>query len=121
MGMDHIHKDRQKMSTLSSLVNTFQSLGITGTTLTSAIAAVAANSPTAAVQANCVTILQNSASPTVVKDMATKMAEIPNLPIAVANLLPGLVAAQSPQEVVAAVQAIETAVHPTGSGFSLGF
>ena len=93
-----------------SLITTLQAAGLTGTNLTTAVQTLAQNSPSVAIKGYCTTILQNSGNPTVVKDMATKIAEVPNLPIAVNNLLPGLVNAATPHDVVSAVQDIETAL-----------
>jgi hypothetical protein len=107
------------MSTLSTIISGLKSAGLSGSLLTSAVQVIATNSPTSAVQSACTTILANSGNPAVVKDMATKMAEIPNLPLAVANLLPTLLSATTPLQVVEAVQAIETALGQTG-GLNLG-
>jgi hypothetical protein len=101
-------------STLSSIVSILQSAGLTGTNLASAVSTIAASSPNAAVQANLTAILSNSGNPKVVADLITKLAEIPNLPTAVANLLPSLEAAQNPMDVVKAVQAMETALGAGG-------
>lgn len=102
-----------------SLISTLQAAGLTGTNLTTAVQTLAQNSPSVAIKGYCTTILQNSGNPSVVKDLATKIAEVPNLPIAVNNLLPQLVGAASPHDVVVAVQDIETALGGT-SNF-LGF
>jgi hypothetical protein len=102
---------------LNSIISTLKAAGLSGTTLTTAVSTLAANSPTAAIQTLCQTVLQNSANPTVVKDCCVKLAEIPNLPIAVANLIPSLAAATDPMQVTQAVQAIESAANPTGGGF----
>lgn len=108
------------MSTLSNIISTLKAAGLSGTTLTQAIQTIAGASPTAAIQANCTTILANASNPAVVKDMATKIAEISNLPPAVAALLPGLTAATTPEAVVEAVRDIETALtSSTGSGLVL--
>lgn len=108
------------IATLSSIITTLKGLGLSGANLNTAIQSIAGASPTSAVQAACTTILQNSNNPAVVKDMATKMAEIPNLPIAVANLLPALQEAATPQQVVEVVQNIETALGPHSGGLNLG-
>lgn len=120
----HPHpQELHNMSTLSSIINVLQGAGLTGTNLTSALSTLVANSPTTAIKAACSVILSNSSSPTVIKDEATKMAEIPNLPISVANLLPSLVAATTPVEVVQIVTEIESAVNATTGtvGGFLGF
>jgi hypothetical protein len=101
-------------TTLSNIVSILQGAGLTGTNLATAVSSIAASSPTAAVQANLTAILANSANPKVVGDLITKLAEIPNLPTAVANLLPSLEAAANPMDVVKAVQAMETALGPGG-------
>src|SRR5580704_3246901 len=75
------------IATLSSVITTLKGLGLSGANLNTAIQSIAGSSPTSAIQSACTTILQNSNNPAVVKDMTTKIAEIPNLPIAVANLL----------------------------------
>jgi hypothetical protein len=114
-----IKQEKSTMSTLSTIISGLKSAGLSGSLLTSAVQVIATNSPTSAVQSACTTILANSGNPAVVKDMATKMAEIPNLPLAVANLLPTLLSATTPLQVVEAVQAIETALGQTG-GLNLG-
>ncbi len=103
---------------LSSLVNTLTSAGVTGTALTSAVAALAGLSPNAKIQAGLTTILANSANPGVIADEIKQIAEIPNVPAAVLNLLPALSAATSPPQVVQIVQAIETVMG--GSGLTIG-
>ncbi len=112
------------MSTLTNIVSVLKSSGLTGAALTSAVQAIASQSPTSAIQASCTTILANSNNPAVVKDMAVKVAEISNLPIAVANLLPSLQAAAAnaatdPGAVVQVVQEIETAIGPSTGGLGL--
>jgi len=107
-------------ATLSSIITTLKGLGLTGTNLNTAIQAIAGSSPTSAIQQACTTILQNSNNPTIVKDMVTKIAEIPNLPVAVANLLPALQEATTPLQVVEVVQNIETALGPHTGGLNLG-
>ncbi len=107
------------MSTLSNIVSALKNAGLTGQTLTTTVQSIASNSPTSQIMADCTTILANSMNPAVVKDMATKIAEIPNLPIAVANLLPALQAATTPTQVVEAVRDIETAVGPSTGGLGL--
>lgn len=107
-------------TTLSSLKSILSAAGVSATSLPSIIQALAANSPTSAVKAACTTILANSNNPSVVKDMAMKMAEIQGLPVAVVNLLPALTAAGTPLEVVNAVEAIETALGQGAGGLSLG-
>ena len=102
------------MSFFSDTINTLTQLGLTGPNLIAAVTCISNNSPTAAVRAACSIILANAANPTVVKDEVTKIAEIPNLPSSVMALLPELAAAQSPSQVVAIVQAIETSVGSTG-------
>jgi hypothetical protein len=114
-----IKQEKSTMSTLSTIISGLKSAGLSGSLLTGAVQVIATNSPTSAVQSACTTILANSGNPAVVKDMATKMAEIPNLPLAVANLLPTLLSATTPLQVVEAVQAIETALGQTG-GLNLG-
>jgi hypothetical protein len=106
-------------STLNNIVTVLKSAGLTGTTLTGAIQSIAGNSPTSAIQAACTTILANSANPAVVKDMATRIAEIPGVPIAVANVLPILQAATTPDQVIEAVRDIETALGPNTGGLGL--
>ena len=108
------------IATLTSVISTLKGLGLTGTNLNAAIQSIASSSPTSAIQSACTTILQNSNNPAVVKDMATKIAEIPNLPIAVANLLPALQEATTPLQVVEVVQNIETALGPHTGGLNLG-
>jgi hypothetical protein len=110
------------MSTLSSIVSVLKAAGVSGSTLTSAVQAIASSSPTAAIQADCTTILANSNNPAVVKDMANKIAEIPGVPIAVANILPALQAATTPEAVIEAVRDIETALgsNTGGLGLNLG-
>lgn len=112
------------MINLSSVISTLQAAGITGTSLATAIGTLAANSPTAAVQGICTVILSNSSNPSVIKDECVKLAEVPNLPVSVANLIPELAAATSPLQVVQVVQAIEAAIgagNSAFSGFHLGF
>jgi hypothetical protein len=108
------------IATLSSVITTLKGLGLSGANLNTAIQSIAGSSPTSAIQSACTTILQNSNNPAVVKDMTTKIAEIPNLPIAVANLLPALQGATTPLQVVEVVQNIETALGPNTGGLNLG-
>ena len=103
------------MSIFSQLINTLSQAGLSGQVLTSTVQTIMQNSPRTAVMNYCTVILSNANNPTVIKDMAVKMAEIPNLPVAVANLLPELVAAQTVQQVNQIVQSIEAAVG--GHGF----
>jgi hypothetical protein len=107
------------ITSLNSVVSILQSAGVTGTALSTAISGLFAASPTTAINATCQVILANSNNPTVVKDEAMKLGEIPNLPLAVANLIPSLTAANSAPEVVQAVQNIETAIGPNHSIFNL--
>jgi len=107
------------MSTLNSIFSALKGAGLTGTTLTSTVQALAANSPTSAIHAALTAVLANSGNLAVVKDEVTKLAEIPNLPQAVANLLPKLQAATTAEEVVTQVGLIETAMGPS-NGLSLG-
>jgi hypothetical protein len=108
------------IATLSSVITTLKGLGLSGANLNTAIQSIAGSSPTSAIQSACTTILQNSNNPAVVKDMTTKIAEIPNLPIAVANLLPALQEAVTPLQIVEVVQNIETALGPNTGGLNLG-
>lgn len=105
------------MSNFSTIVNALSASGLTGSSLTSAVHAVFSGSPRAAVMSACAIILANSNNPSVVKDEVTKMAEIPNLPAAVNNLLPELLAATTPAQVAQIVQAIELAVPAGFLGF----
>lgn len=102
---------------LGSILQTLQAAGLTPAAAASAVQTLAANSPTTAINTLCQTVLQNSNNPTVVKDCCVKLAEIPNLPIAVANLVPALAAATDAMQVTQVVQAIETAANPNGGGF----
>lgn len=109
------------MSTLSSLVSALKSAGASSSTIQSAVQAIAGASPTSTIQSICTIILANSNDPAVIKDEATKLAEVPNLPTAVANLVPQLEAAanaNNPMQVIQVVQAIETAIG--GTGLNLG-
>jgi hypothetical protein len=105
------------MSSFSSIVTALTSSGLTGSALTSAVQSVFQASPRAAVMAGCSVLLSNSQNPTVIKDEVTKMAETPNLPVAVANLLPELLTATSPSQVAQIVQAIEVSVPANFLGF----
>jgi hypothetical protein len=107
------------MSTLTNIVAVLKNAGVTGPTLINAIQSIAASSPTAAIQAACTTILANSNNPAVVKDEATKIAEIPNLPTAVANVLPVLQAATTADQIIEAVRDLETALGPSTGGLGL--
>ena len=107
------------MSSLNNIVSVLKSSGITGAALHGALQSIAQQSPISAIQADCTTILANSNSPAVVKDMATKIAEIPGLPLAVANVLPALQAAVTPDAVIEAVRDIETALGPSTGGLGL--
>jgi hypothetical protein len=112
-------------STLSTILSALTGTGLSSTSIASAVAAIAGNSVTSTVEGLCTSVLQNSANPSVVKDLANKIAEVNGLTIAVANMLPELTAAAnatpySPMAVVQVVQAIETALGPQSSGFSLG-
>ena len=101
---------------LSQILSIFQSAGLTPAQISAGVQSLAASSPTTAVQTICTAILANSNNPKVVGDEVTKLAEVPNLPVAVANLLPTLGAATTPVEIVQAVQAIETAMGGNGIG-----
>jgi hypothetical protein len=109
------------MSVLGSLTSALKGAGLTGSDLASAVSSVfsaaTSSSPNAAVKKCLTAILANSASPAIVADEAKQLAEIPNLPGAIQNLLPGLNAATTPIAVVEAVQAMEEALGTTG--FSL--
>lgn len=110
------------MSTLGSLIQSLTSAGASSSVIQTAVQAVAQLSPVSSIQSACTTVLANSNNPTVVKDMATKIAEIPNLPVAVANLLPSLQAAaasNNPMQVIQVVQAMETAIGPSTGGLGL--
>jgi len=106
------------MTTLGNLFSTLTSLGLTPSTVTSVVQSLAANSPTTQIKALCTSILANSSNPAVLRDLITKLAEVPNTPVAVSNLLPSLEAATTPHDVVQAIRDIESAL---GSGFNLGF
>ncbi len=95
---------------LSSLVTALTGAGVTQNAIPTVLQTLAAMSPNAAINQICNSILANSSDLTVVKDEATKLAEIPNLPGAVVGLIPMLKAATTPTEVVEAVQAIEAAI-----------
>jgi hypothetical protein len=103
---------------LNSLVSTLTSAGLSGSTLTAAVSALAGMSPNAKIQAALTTILANSGNPAVIADEVKQIAEIPNVPAAVLNLLPALSAANTPAAVVQVVQAIETVMG--GSGIAIG-
>jgi RecA/RadA recombinase len=75
---------------LNSVFSALKGTGLTGTALTSAVQAVIGNSPAAAVKAACAVIVANSGNPEVVKDEATKIAEIANVPAGVTALLPAM-------------------------------
>jgi hypothetical protein len=98
------------MGALSSFVSTLTSAGVTQTTIPTILQTLANLSPNAAINQACHIILANSNNPTVVKDEATKLAEVANLPAGVAALLPSLENATTPMQVVQAVQAIEAAI-----------
>jgi hypothetical protein len=109
------------MSTLSNLLHSLTNAGASQSVIQATVQGLAALSPTSTIQSICTVILANSNNPAVIKDEATKLAETPNLPVAVANLLPSLqvaAAANNPMQVIQVVQAIETAMG--GGGLQLG-
>lgn len=100
----------------SSIIATLKASGLSGTSLTTAVSGIASNlkslvtpSANTAITASLTAILANSANMAVVKDETLKLAEL-NPPTGVANLIPALEAATTAEEVVQAVQAMETAL-----------
>lgn len=105
----------------SSIVTALQNAGTPAASIPNLLSQIAGLSPNAAIQAICQTLLANSGNADVVKAEATKLAEIPNLPAAVASFIPQLQAAAAttpvnPLQVVMLVQGIEAAMHGTGAG-----
>lgn len=95
---------------LATVLAALNTSGVAESTIPSIVSSLASLNPNATVLSACSIILQNSANMPVVQDEAKKLAETPNLPSAVSNLLPMLNAATSALQVVQIVQAIETAV-----------
>jgi hypothetical protein len=92
---------------LSSIVSALTSAGtLTGTALTNTVSAILSFGANSKVKAALTTIMANSSNPKIVADEVDKIAEM-NPPTAVANLLPSLLAATTPMQVIQAVQAIE--------------
>jgi hypothetical protein len=108
---------------LNDIVNVLKNAGITGSTLTTAISTLASNSPSAALHTLATQVLANSSNPTVVKDLAVKMAEVPNLPNGIMPYITNVANAADPSSVLKAVQDLETFLQTTSGfgGFNLGF
>jgi len=101
----------------NNLVGALQNVGVPAANVPTVLSGILALSPTPAINAICQTVLAQSANADVVKNEATKLAEIPNLPASVAALVPQLAAAAgNPMQVVAVVQAIEAAMNTTSGG-----
>ena len=133
---DHWHRDpdhqqgNQNMSnlnlgnTLASVWTTLSNAGLTGAALQTAVQTLSANSPNAAVLKCCTVVMSNLGNPSVILDECRQMAEIPNLPASVAQLLPVLAAAAqaqpiNPLAVQQVVSGIETAMGQSGGAFGL--
>ena len=99
---------------LTNLISTLQGSGVSNAAIPGVIGGMLG--PHATIQALCKTILANSSNMAIVHDAATKLAEVPNLPSSVSGIVPELMAATSPMEVVQAVSAIETVMHSEGLG-----
>lgn len=79
---------------------------LTGTALTNTVSAILNAGSNNKIKAALTVIMANSSNPHIVADEVDKLAEM-NPPTAVANLLPALLAATTPMQVVQAVQAIQ--------------
>lgn len=108
---------------LNDIVTVLKNAGITGSTLTTAVTTLATNSPSAALHTLATQVLANSGNPTVVKDLAVKMAEVPNLPNGIMPYITNVANAADPSSVLKAVQDLETFLQTTSGfgGFHLGF
>ncbi len=108
---------------LNDIVTVLKNAGITGTTLTTAVSTLASNSPSTALHNYAMQVLSNSGNPTVVKDLAVKMAEVPNLPNGVMPYVSEIGNAADPAAVLKAVTDLESFLKATSgfSGFHLGF
>ncbi len=108
------------MSTLADILTALKSAGLTDPTLIhNTVSSLSALSPNSTILGYCNQILANSTNPSVIKDLAVKIAEAPGVPAGVLAILPvfGNPAA-TPMEIIQAVQAIETTL---GAGQGSGW
>lgn len=100
---------------ISGVISSLQQIGVPSTSIPTALQTIFSMGPNSAIQQICQTLLANSSNSEVVKDAATKLAEIPNLPASVGAFIPQLQAVAAAQpinslSVVMLTQGIETAM-----------
>jgi hypothetical protein len=75
---------------ITTLLGNLQTAGVPTTAMPGVLSTIFSLSPNAAIQQICTVLMANSTNPEVVKDAATKLAEIPNLPASVGAFVPQL-------------------------------
>lgn len=99
----------------TSIITALQSAGTPAASIPGLLQQISGLSPNPSIQAICQTLLANSGNSDVVKNEATKLAEVANLPASIAAFIPQLQAAaavlpMNPLQVVMITQGIETAM-----------